>query len=370
MRYDLVIDSRMIRHSGIGTYLRNLLPAVVSHFHCAFLGDPEILGEFPWTPQTAIIPVTAPIYSPREQWELLRKIPPTRVFWSPHFNVSVLPVGGHKRLVTIHDVYHLAFAHAFSLPKRFYARFLIRQAVTLSHRIITVSKFSKQELTRLAGADETQISVIYNGIDHHHFKPLPPETCAVVQQKYKLPPHFFLFVGNIKPHKNLSRLVRAFAAIADQISDWHLVVIGKTEGLITTDAQVRQVVEAYPAVARRIHFLGEVPYEVLPHFYNLAGAFVFPSYYEGFGLPPLEAMACGCPVAAAQAASIPEVCGDAAHYFDPFSTSAIGEALITLATREDLRKTLIQRGLLQAKRFQWKESQQQTIAVIKALLTE
>jgi len=368
--FDVVIDSRMVWHSGIGTYLRNLLPAVTRAFRTALLGDPKTLAQFPWSAQAEILPASAPIYSPQEQWELFRRIPPSRLLWSPHFNVPLLPVHSHARLVTIHDVFHLAFARALSLPKRLYARLLIQHAVHASQRILTVSHFSKRELIRLANAPEANITVIYNGIDHQHFKPLERAQYTPIVERYHLPENFFLFVGNVKPHKNLSRLVHAFFQAADNLPDWHLVVIGKTEGFITTDTTVRRQVEQHPQLAQRVHFLGEVPYQELPQFYNLAGAFVFPSYYEGFGLPPLEAMACGCPVAAARAASIPEVCGDAALYFDPFSVSEMAAALVQIARDNTLRDGLIRAGFQQANRFQWAESQHQTIAVIQALLSQ
>ncbi len=368
MKFDLAIDARMIYHSGIGTYLRNILPGIVPHFRCALLGTVEQLQSFPWSHTATLIPLTAPIYSPREQWELFRRTPSARLFWSPHFNAPVLPVSAERRLVTIHDVFHVAQGHLLPWPHKWYAYFLMKNAAHRAHHILTVSHFSRTEIHHHLQVPLRKITVIPNGLDQHHFRPLPAEVLQTTRERYNLPELFFLFVGNFKPHKNLPRLLQAFHQIAEAIPEWHLVVLGKMEGFVTRDALSRTLLQQLPNIVDRVHFLGEVPYEQLPHFYNLASVFVFPSFYEGFGLPPLEAMACGCPVVASRAASIPEVCQDAALYFSPFDVDEMSQQLLQMAQSPDLRRTLKEKGLKRAQLFTWEKSQTATRAVIESLL--
>ncbi len=370
MKYDLVIDARMITHSGIGTYLQNLLPGIVPYFRSALMAPPEKLASFSWTQKTAIIPLKASIYDPKEHWQLFRKTPPTRLFWSPHFNAPLLPVPAKQRLVTIHDVFHMAHKHLFPWYQRGYAYILLKNAVQRSQHILTVSYFSQAEIHRWLRVPKEKITVIHNGIDHSHFKPLPAGACETTRLQYQLPQHFFLFVGNLKPHKNLSGLLKAFHRIAPKLPEWHLVVLGKIEGFVTPDATSQALLQQLPGISSRVHFLGSVPYTLLPHFYNLASIFVFPSYYEGFGLPPLEAMACGCPVVASNAASITEVCQDAALYFDPHSTEEMARQLLTLATSPHLQRSFKEKGKKHASMFTWEKTQHITRSLIAQLLAD
>jgi glycosyltransferase involved in cell wall biosynthesis len=176
-------------------------------------------------------------------------------------------------------------------------------------------------------------------------KVIDAETLKAVRDKYKLPDQFILFVGNLKPHKNLSGLIRAFQKAG--LSGWGLVVAGRTKGLRNQETGVG---------GEGILTIGEVPDADSPVLYSMAGMLVLPSFYEGFGLPPLEAMSCGCPTIVSKAASLPEVCGNASVYIDPKNIDDMARAIATLAADEGLKKELAQKGFLQVQHFDWEKT--------------
>jgi glycosyltransferase involved in cell wall biosynthesis len=173
-----------------------------------------------------------------------------------------------------------------------------------------------------------------------------------------------LYVGNVKPHKNVATLVRAFAALAPQIPH-HLAIVGRIDGMRTSDDEVRRLAAD---VGPRVHLVGEVSDDELAAWIGHATAFAFPSLYEGFGLPPLEAMAAGCPCLVARSGSLPEVCGDAAHYCDPHDVSDVAARLHELLTDEALRVRLRTRGLERAAAYPWERCVAGTVAVIEETL--
>lgn len=311
---------------GIGTYLRHILFHLKDTEHNIQLLLPEH--------------IRASIYSLREQVELPLKIPPCDIFWSPHFTVPVFPIKAKKRIVTIHDLYHLDHLNQFSLPKRTYVKQMLTRAVRSADQLITVSHFSKDRLIHFFPAAKEKVAVVHPGSDH--LLPLVEEEVAGV------PHEFFLFVGNVKPHKNLSLILQAM----EKKPAMHLVVVGKTEGFIHgVDRQglKKQLQE----VKGRVHFLGQVRDRQLVWLYKRAKALIFPSLYEGFGLPPVEAMRFGCPVIASHAASIPEVCKGAALYFDPRNAEDLCQKFDELETVKD---KLVEEGYARAKDFQWKDA--------------
>jgi glycosyltransferase involved in cell wall biosynthesis len=326
--YDLVVDARMQRHGGIGTYLQNLLPFIEK-------SGLKILK----------IESQEKIYSIEEQIKLPWKIPRTKLFWSPHFNVPLLPIFAKKRLVTIHDFYHLAYLKQLSLLQKTYAQIVIAAAMRKSSRLIVGSAFTKQELYRFFPRFSRRVDVVLYG----------PGAAAVEGEceafSQKLPSHFFLFVGNLKPHKNLETLVRAFGKLN---GEQHLVVVGKQEGFIRGINW-----EKYCRVPN-VHFLGQVRANELTLLYRRANALVFPSFYEGWGFPPLEAMAQGCPVIAAKAASIPEACGEAAMYFDPQSAQQL---TTVMGNVEQWREQCIVQGKKQVEKFCWKRCAEQHLEI-------
>lgn len=326
----LCIDARMLYASGIGTYLQNLIPDLSHHFDLLALGYPSELYSLKEKNYCnfQILPVSLPIYSIAEVVKLPFKIPLCDIFWSPHYNVPLLPIRAKKRVVTIHDVFHLAHYHELSLKQKIYTNLHFNAATKLNDLIITVSEFSKSEILKYTKANANSIKVIYNGINHVLFRKIEDsKRLKEVRQTYHLPSHFILFVGNVKPHKNLKNLLLAFNLVKENIPDYKLVIVGKKEGFITADPTLFHFIKN-EKLEEKILFTDFVPINDLPVIYNLASLFVFPSLYEGFGLPPLEALSCGCPVIVSDRASMPEICGKAVTYFDPELPEEIGQAIL------------------------------------------
>lgn len=343
------IDVRMYNASGIGRYIRNIVIRLVQN-------NPNwqffLLGNIDELQQTALVQMdnvqlidcTSPIYGIKEQIELYQKIPQNLTcFWSPHWNIPLLYSG--RLIVTIHDMFHLAHSeYVGAAYKLWYAKLMFLAIAKKAKHVFTVSNFSKQEISRYTTIDPTKVSVVYNGIDDKWF--------GVQKGKPVHKRRYILYVGNVKPHKNLVRLVKAFRAIKDEV-DCDLVIIGRRDGFITGDAEVGRLVGE---LGHRVVFTGFIDDSELEQYYAQAALFVFPSLYEGFGLPPLEAMACSCPVVVSTAASLPEVCGDAAIYVDPHSVDDLATALNRLLADDGLGAELIARGQKRSTEFTWDKS--------------
>jgi len=356
----ITIDMRMMNASGIGTYLSNLIPLIVMsfpNFHFNLLGKIAELKSLPSLSQknVSFIEVNAPIYSISEQIELAKKIPKdTSLYWATHYNYPLLR--SHKLLVTIYDLFHLAMPELVGgIHKRLYAKQMFRGVKKKSASIITISDFTTNEFIKIVGKP-TSINSIHLGVEDSWFH---------IKKMEKLHPKpFLLFVGNVKPHKNLTNLIKAFELITHQISH-DLVIVGKKEGFITGD---KLVSEKARQLGDRIHFTGYVEYEVLKNYFAHADLFVFPSLYEGFGLPPLEAMAAQCPVVTSNAASLPEVFGDAALYFDPKDPTDIAAKILKITSEPSLKETLIAKGTKRAREFTWEKCAKKTSDIIISIL--
>ena len=351
----------MIRASGIGTYLSELLPRMIAaRPQLAFdlLGPAPVLNGLTWTRagNVRIVDVAAPIYSVREQLALLWNIPRrANLCWSPHYNI---PLAWRGRLaVTVHDVAHLALPEFVGGAHRLaYARFMFRRIARRADAIITVSDFTATEFDRLVGTPGTKPQVVHSGVDRAWFE-IPPS-----DRPHPRP--YILYVGNVKPHKNLGRLLEAFGQVASRIR-CDLLILGKNEGFLSGDPVVAA---AAGRLAPRVQLLGALPQERLRQFVAHADALVLPSLYEGFGLPPLEAMASGCPAIVSQVASLPEVCGDAAIYFNPLEPASIGAAILRVLEEPGLRETLKRRGLERARQFTWEGTAARTLAILERAL--
>ena len=367
-------DVRMINNSGIGVYIQHYVRSILvrGSLRVTLIGKKVELdhyfGEFQnWQH----IAADFPIYSIAEQLRLPLLIPACDLFWSPHYNIPLLPIRARKHLVTIPDVYHLAYYSTLTLPQKVYARLVANAAVRKADVITTISQYSKQEIQRFTGADGHKIEVLYLGVDGTLFRPVINNTDRDrVKLRYTLPPEYILFVGNVKPNKNLRRLVEGFAELLAELPNLKLVITGKQEGFITGDPDLFARIRANDILASRIVFTGFVDTEDLPILYSLARLFVFPSIYEGFGFPPLEAMACGCPVVASKASSIPEICGEAAFYVDPLNPDDIARGIRAVAMDSELRNRLIDAGYEQCQHYNWNESSERFIQIISELTAE
>lgn len=357
----ITIDVRMLYASGIGVYLRNLVPRLVrlrTGDHFCLIGKPEHRNDPIWKglPSFEWVDCSAPIYSLRQQWEFANRIPKdTDLYWSPHFDIPVTYRG--KLLVTIHDVFHLAMPELVGgLHKRMYANWMYGSAVRKADAIIAISEFTKNELARLVKAPAQKVHVIHNGVDEAWFH--------IAKGQSLRPRPYLLYAGNIKPHKNLRRLLEAFRLIQDKVSQ-DLVLTGQIEGFLTGDDEVKRMAES---LGGRVALVGTMALPELQRYFVNADALIFPSLYEGFGLPPLEAMACGCPVAASKAASIPEVCGDAALYFDPLDVKDMADKMVRVLQDQGLRGELTRKGSSRARGFSWDACVGQTNAVMDEVL--
>ncbi len=362
----ICIDARMWHASGIGTYLQNLLPPLSHQYNLTLIGDEKQLA----TCHAKIIHNTIPIYSIPDLLRFPRLVPSCDLFWSPHYNIPLLPIPARKRLVTIHDVFHLAFLQQLSFKQKIYATSVLKAAVRLSDSIVTVSDFSKAEIIRYTRADPEKIHMIYNGVNHERFQPVRQQALLQkVKLQYQLPDKYLLFVGNVKPHKNLMSLVKAFAQIKEQLPGYSLVVVGKKEGFITGDDTLFNMLQQDDSLSRRVTFTGFVAEEDLPALYTMADLFIFPSLYEGFGLPPLEAMACGCPTLVSERASMPEICGEVVWYINPEDVNHIGQQIIrAVSLLPNERQTWIENGIKKAQLFTWEKAISQHISIISELI--
>jgi glycosyltransferase involved in cell wall biosynthesis len=302
--------------------------------------------------------------------------PPDVLFVPAH----VLPLVHPRRsVVTVHDLGYRHEPQAHRLLDRLYLELSTRYNARAATRVIADSAATKRDLVQLYGTDPDRITVIPLGVDEL-FQPVTDAArLAAVRAKYGIPGDYLLYVGTLQPRKNLVRLVEAWArVIADcrlQIADLGrrtLVIAGKKGWLYEEIfATVRRL-----GLEGRVLFPGYVPEEDLPALLSGATAFVLPSLYEGFGLPVLEAMACGTPVIAANVSSLPEVVGDAGLLVDPLDSDALAAALQRLLTdadpstplRASLRAELRQRGLARAKLFSWPRCARETLAVLERRL--
>jgi glycosyltransferase involved in cell wall biosynthesis len=352
------IDARKLHDFGIGTYIRNLLRHLARIDHdteFVLLCAPDDRDALAGVGENfRPVPETAANYSLAEQFRipLALKREKVMLFHAPHYVLP--PLIGCRSVVTIHDCIHLMFPQY--LPNRlayYYARASISLAARRATRVLTVSERSKHDILRFVNAPPEKIDVIYNAYDERFAVEPREEDVIRVRERYQLHDEFVLYAGNVKPHKNLERLIQAFNLVrARGLDHLKLVLIGDE---ISKYAALRRAVHQHQ-LHKYVRFLGYMPEETLAVMYRLAGAFVFPSLYEGFGLPPLEAMASGTPVVTSNASSLPEVAGDAAMLVDPYDPEAIADGMYRVLTDEALRRDLRQRGLARARQFSWEAS--------------
>jgi glycosyltransferase involved in cell wall biosynthesis len=340
------VDVRMYHKSGIGRYIRSLLPGLINStgYRYDLYGYEEDRGSFAEFPRAEFIPVTSRIYLPKEHIELARKIRPCDLYFSPHFIHPLFKIPAKRRVITVHDVFHISGRSIFNPLQKLYMKTLYDRCIRKADEIITVSEFSKSEIEKYFPHSRGKITVIPFYTDRSNFFILDKSARAEIKKQitancgFDFSHPYILYVGNIKPHKNLLRLLEAFRQNHNR--ELYLLIVGEREGFIGREKDFDKKIEGIP----RIVFTGKISDEMIRGLYNLAEFFIFPSYYEGFGSPPLEAMACGAPIAASDIPVLREVCGGAVFYFDPYSVDSIARAIDTLDSDPALRERLMRAG--------------------------
>lgn len=289
--------------------------------------------------------------------------------------INVLHVPSYRRLLwphpcplvgTIHDLAPFHLGKKYDRARMFYGRVIARHLASRQDQIITISQNTARDVRQFFNIEPGRIRVIYNGVEHNRFFPGSREQAqAEMAQRYNLQAPFFLYVARLEhPAKNHVRLINAFSQFKNQTgSDWQLVFGGSDwHGAEAIRAAVQQ-----SPFAPDIRLLGFVSNENLPNLYRAADVFVYPSLYEGFGMPPIEAMACGCPVLCSTCGSLGEVVGSAAAIINPEDVDSMANQLGSLASDAALRERLRTAGLVQAKKFSWVRTAADTLSVYAGL---
>lgn len=353
------------RGAGINWYIHNLLthlPRVDrDNLYTAFLGDGRFTSQ-ELALELSRLPTSRPVV--RILWEqvvqpfALRK---ERVDLL-HALAFVTPLlSPCPSVVTIYDLSFLLYPDSFKRSKRFYLSLFTRLSARRARRIIAISESTKRDVVRLLGVPPEKVEVVCCGIDEA-FRPLAEDQVAAFRSKRGLPERFILFVGTIEPRKNVTKLIEAFATLRYCDLAPLKLVIGGAKGWFYDDVFAR--VEEL-GLEGQVMFPGYIPVSKLPLWYNAAELFVYPSLYEGFGLPPLEAMACGTPVVTANTSSLPEVVGQAGLTVDPLDVEELAEAMRQVLDDEALRQEMRERGLQRAKGFSWTKTAQETVQVYR-----
>ena len=280
-----------------------------------------------------------------------------------HYPVTVpIPSTRLPRVVTLHDVQHHDLPGFFSPPERALRRLTYDRAAAKARLVVTPSEYSARRIGKLLGVARERIEVVPSGVDHERFSPAPDAEDAGRLERLGLVSPYVLYPANLWPHKNHMRLIEAFARVA--VPELELVLTGQTYERLGPLMELAGRL----GMGERVRHLGYVERDSVPPLYRAARALVFPSLYEGFGGPPLEAMACGCPVASSTRASLAEIVGGACVELDPESPESIAAALERVATDEPLRERLIAAGLERASGFSWQvAARSHTAAYARAL---
>jgi glycosyltransferase involved in cell wall biosynthesis len=368
----VAIDIRRITDFGVGTYIRNIVRALSRldrENKYYLIGPPEKAGEIgSLPPNFHTVPLLEHDTSTRGYFRfryVLRRLGCDLVHIPHLFSLPrALPC---PYVMTVHDVLeHMARAHNHSGVHRSLHFHLTRRVLRHAARIFAVSHFTKSELEKLFGIPSQKIEVIYNAIDERFLRGHASEADhQLIAQRYQVTYPFLLYAGRISPHKNLVRIIEAFSALRGELEkegkfpDLKLIIIGDE---LSKHPDLRRTV-VKSGVQNDVRFLGFVPIEVLRIFYDTAKIFVFPSLYEGFGLPPLEAMVHGTPVVTSNTSSLPEVVGNAAVLVNPENVFEIMRALHRVLLDQPLREKMKQRSYEQSGKFSWESSARRVLEI-------
>ncbi|MDP2721108.1 MAG: glycosyltransferase family 1 protein [bacterium] len=286
-------------------------------------------------------------------------VSPPDILFVPAHTIPVIRRPSLKTVVTVHDLGEEFLAAYHQFPQKIYLNWSTRYVAAHASHIISISKFTKEDLKTTLKVPSKRISVVYEGIDKELFYQRDKDLIARTRAKYGLAGKYFLYVGTIQPRKNLVRLIEGFAQA--NLSDTDLVLVG-TKGWFYED--IYKAPEKF-SVSNHVRFLGYVDNEDLPILYSGALGLTFPSLYEGFGLPILEAFACNCPVLTSNIGSMAEVADFAALLVDPLDVKDISFGLRTLAGDSKLREKMVEEGQKRAQDFSWEKAARETLRVFE-----
>ena len=404
-----ILDARTAtpHFPGIGRYVTNLaralVPLLAADERLTVIHDPAHRVALPHSESARTIPCAVAPFSLRQQWAIPRLLrsgrwtmddgrrstvngPSSLIYHSPYVAMPYRP--GAPTLLTVYDLIPLRYPEHSTTRARLLIRGMTRLALRAARHVIAISEFTRQDFITEFGLPPDRITAIPLAADPA-FRPQTAERVAEIRARYSLPERFLLYLGSNKPHKNLVRLVEAWQKTdcGLRIADCKLVIAGawdehypeaKTHALASVPPPPPDAGHLQPSTfnLQPVRFLGAVPEADLPALYSAATAFVFPSLYEGFGLPVLEAMACGTPVICSDASSLPEVTSHPnrlshqAILVDPTDTDALAAAIVRVMADESLRRDLVQRGLAQAARFSWEHTAAATLDLYRRLATD
>lgn len=374
MPHTIAIDARKVQDFGIGTYTRQLIRHLAEidseTRYILFTRTAQgkaALSDLPGNFQ--VVQERSPVYSIRElvalSWKLFRL--KLDLYHSTHY---VLPAVVPRRVVvTIHDIIHLLYPEF--LPSRlafFYAQRMIRRSLARGDRIIAVSRHTKSDLIAHFDVDPGKVEVIHNGVDDSFRRHLEPDDLERALRSLEIQRPYVLFVGNAsKPHKNLDGVIQAYARSRQLLDfDVPLVCVGDRS---SAEYKLRQRAEQL-GLGDHVKLLGHVASEALPAIYQGAALFLYPTLYEGFGLPVVEAMASGVPVITSNTSALKEIAEGYAHLVDPLDVEGMARAIARCMSDEGHRKALADLGLKRAESFHWKRTAERTLEVYRAALAD
>lgn len=278
------------------------------------------------------------------------------------FNYIIPPGVYGKKIAVVHDMAYKAYPETVRAKTRKFLELSLAKTCKRADKIITISEFSKSEIMRYLSVNEDKIEVIPLGVDTNLYHCNYDKTeIERAKEKYKINSEYFLYLGTVEPRKNIERLIRAYGALYEQKKDIPKLILAGKKGWLYDE--IFNTVEELK-LHNMVDFLGYVDVQDAPRLIKGATAFVFPSLYEGFGLPPLEAMACGTPVIVSYAASLPEVVGEAGLLVDPLDITSIKNAMLRIVIEPDLRIKLKEAGILQARKFSWAKTAKRIETII------
>ncbi|SHN15700.1 Glycosyltransferase involved in cell wall bisynthesis [Cyclobacterium lianum] len=342
--------------------IKNLQEMDGDNEYFIFVNEIEDSTPIDPSPNFTIVPLPASPYPIWEQYHLAKVVHDYKLDLL-HCTSNTAPLFcSTKLLITLHDIIYLEKLNFregtwYQRLGNLYRRWIVPAVVKKASRLYTVSQYEKERIRRQFGLPDEQVKVIYNGVAGH-FKRENKETIKNIRKKYHLPDRFILFLGNTDPKKNLKGVLKSLALLDKRQVDFPDLVMPDI-GIEVLRSMLAAI--GSPELIRKIHLTGYIPNTDLPAIYSEALLFLYPSLRESFGLPVLEAMACGCPVISSNTSSMPEVAGNAALLIDPFDPEDLSKGIENLLASEELRKTLTARGYERPPLFDYRKGAAETL---------